>query len=74
MDDEREQSHIKFCQVQEELQKLHEDVLAKTQQVKQYKKQVDGLKAEVTKYKSQKPAAKEEVSYVCELCLCMSTV
>jgi len=33
--------------------------------VKQYKKQVDGLKAEVTKYKSQRPpAAKEEVSSV----------
>ena len=36
--------------------KLNDDVLAKTQQVKQYKKQVDGLKAEVTKYKPQRPA------------------
>jgi len=44
--------------------KLNDDILAKTQQVKQYKKQVDGLKAEVTKYKSQRPAAKEEVSSV----------
>ena len=35
-------------------EKLQEDVLAKTQQVKQYKKQVDGLKAELT--------AKQEVS------------
>ena len=34
-------------------EKLNEDVLAKTQQVKQYKKQVDGLKAEVMKYKSR---------------------
>jgi len=43
--------------------KLHDDVLAKTQQAKQYKKQVDGLKAEVTKYKSQRlPTTKEEVS------------
>jgi len=43
-------------------EKLHDDVLAKTQQVKQYKKQVDGLKAEVTKYKSQRlPATKEEL-------------
>ena len=46
-------------------EKLQEDVLAKTQQVKQYKKQVDGLKAELTKYKSQRPATKEEVSCVC---------
>jgi len=37
-------------------EKLNDDVLAKTQQVKQYKKQVDGLKAEV--------ATKHEVSYV----------
>ena len=34
-------------------EKLHDDVLAKTQQVKQYKKQVDGLKTELAKYKSQ---------------------
>ena len=36
-------------------EKLNDDVLqlAKTQQVKQYKKQVDGLKAEATKYKPQ---------------------
>jgi len=40
--------------------KLQDDILAKTQQVKQYKKQVDGLKAELTKYKSQRPATKEE--------------
>ena len=46
-------------------EKLNDDVLAKTQQVKQYKKQVDGLKAELTKYKSQRPATKEEVSCVC---------
>ena len=46
-------------------EKLNDDILAKTQQVKQYKKQVDGLKVEVTKYKSQRPpAAKEEVSSV----------
>ena len=37
-------------------EKLSDDILAKTQQVKQYKKQVDGLKAEV--------AAKHEVSYM----------
>jgi len=37
-------------------EKLNDDVLAKTQQVKQYKKQVDGLKAEV--------AAKHAVSYM----------
>ena len=37
-------------------QKLNDDVLAKTQQVKQYKKQVDGLKA-----------AREEVSYMCKI-------
>ena len=35
-------------------EKLNDDILAKTQQVKQYKKQVDGLKVEVTKYKSQR--------------------
>ena len=45
-------------------EKLNDDVLAKTQQVKQYKKQVDGLKAEVAKYKSQKPATMEEVGCV----------
>ena len=33
--------------------KLNDDVLAKTQQVKQYKKQVDGLKTELAKYRSQ---------------------
>jgi len=46
-------------------EKLNDDILAKTQELKQYKKQVDGLKAEVTKYKSQRPpAAKEEVSFM----------
>ena len=34
-------------------EKLNDDVLAKTQQVKQYKKQVDGLKTELAKYRSQ---------------------
>ena len=43
-------------------EKLNDDILAKTQQVKQYKKQVDGLKAEMTKHKSQRPPTKEEVS------------
>ena len=34
-------------------EKLNDDVLAKMQQVKQYKKQVDGLKTEVENYKSE---------------------
>ena len=48
-------------------EKLNDDVLAKTQQVKQYKKQVDGLKTELAKYRSQagtkshQPQDKEEV-------------
>ena len=48
-------------------EKLNDDVLAKTQQVKQYKKQVDGLKTELAKYrpqagtKSHKLQDKEEV-------------
>ena len=48
-------------------EKLNDDVLAKTQQVKQYKKQVDGLKTELAKYrpqvgtKSHKLPDKEEV-------------
>ena len=48
-------------------EKLRDDVLAKTQQVKQYKKQVDGLKTELAKYRSQvgtkshQPQDKEEV-------------
>jgi len=49
-------------------EKLNGDVLAKTQQVKQYKKQVDGLKTELTKYRSQD---KEKVGYVNRLaCSC----
>ena len=49
-------------------EKLNDDVLAKTQQVKQYKKQVDGLKTELAKYrpqvgtKSHKLPDNEEVS------------
>ena len=46
--------------------KLNNDVLAKTQQVKQYKKQVDGLKAEVMKYKSE-VTDKEEVGCLCDI-------
>ena len=48
-------------------EKLNDDVLAKTQQVKQYKKQVDGLRTELAKYrsrvgtKSHQPQDKEEV-------------
>ena len=34
-------------------EKLNDDVLAKSQQVKQYKKQVDGLKTELAKYRPQ---------------------
>ena len=49
-------------------EKLNDDVLAKTQQVKQYKKQVDGLKTELAKYR---PQDKEKVGYVNRLaCSC----
>ena len=72
------QSNQQLDQAVTDNEKLNDDVLAKTQQVKQYKKQVDGLKAEVakykkqvdglkaevTKYKSQSPAATEEVRCV----------
>ena len=52
-------------------EKLNDDVLAKTQQVKLYKKQVDGLKTELVKYRSQvstksyQPHDKEEVGFGC---------
>ena len=51
-------------------EKLNDDVLAKTQQVKQYKKQVDGLKTELAKYMSQMDVIyhqmedKEKVGYI----------
>ena len=51
-------------------EKLNDDVLAKTQQVKQYEKQVDGLKTELARYESQVGMLyhqlddKEKVSYV----------
>ena len=48
------QSNQQLDQAVTDNEKLGDDVLAKTQQVKQYKKQVDGLKA----------AAKEEVRCV----------
>ena len=46
-------AHEQLDEAVTENEKLRDDVLAKTQQVKQYKKQVDGLKTELAKYKSQ---------------------
>ena len=52
-------------------EKLNDDILAKTlQQVKQYKKQVDGLRTELAKYRSQggviyhQMEDKEKVGYI----------
>ena len=59
-----EDVHQQLYQALTDNEKLNDDVLTKAQQVKQYKKQVDGLKAEKENYKSQR---KEEVS--CVLCL-----
>ena len=61
------QSHGQLDEAITNNEKLNDDVLAKTQQVKQYKKQVDGLKTELAKYRSQvvakshQPQDKEEV-------------
>ena len=40
---------------------LQEDVMSKTQQVKQYKKQIDQLGTEVATYKEQAEAHKSQV-------------
>ena len=43
---------------------IQEDVMSKTQQVKQYKKQIDQLGGEVATYKEQAAAHMRQVSHV----------
>ena len=54
---DRENIHARLVQKEEELQnmrqKFEEELQTKNQQVKQYKKQVDAVKAELAKYQEE---------------------